>query len=331
MKKILYFAIAAAVVMACSKTEEVYTPSEEISFMPVSQIESKAAVESTNYTASQNFYVFAHTTENQAYFSKVSFQPSSESTAGGLKIYTGSPAQYWPNVKALKFAGYTESGNTATATHTLAADFTSLAVTGYVQPSPTTADAKNDLMYFFNDNGGAGYAKGTEVISPVMKHACAWLTIKVKADTKLVDDADDTKSYWKNLKVTNISLKNLKESGKVTFTPTAATWDFAGVTATASVDVLNAEKKITTAFAEFATVANNTIVLPQGATMMYVTYSYTTPAGATITEVKEINLATYTSTWDAGVHYTYDLTVTAEEIKIAPSSATWGTTGKDLV
>lgn len=331
MKKIFAFALATAAVLSCSKTETTFNQSEEITFMPVSRIESRAAVQGTNYTASQNFYVFANTTENQAYFTKVEFTPLSgtgSQTSAGLKIYTGSPAQYWPNVKALKFAGYTASGNTATAANTLAADFSTLTVTAYEQPIPILA-ANNDLMYFFIDNNGEGYTKGTDVVSPVMNHACSWLTINMMADASLV-------TYWKDLTVKSVKLLNVADKGNVTFKDdnddpvewSNLTYVGTPVDEKYYTNVLDRPKALTTSNQEFANVENNTIVIPQAAKKLYVTYSYQTPtdtdaATVLIEETKEINLATYTPNWAAGVHYTYNLTVTAEEIKIAPTSTTW--------
>ena len=344
MKKIFFLAIVAATAIACSKSEDVYTPAEEISFMPVSRIESKAAVEGTEFTANQNFYVFANTLtsdsqNNKKYFENILFVPLSGSTVdnpnvGGdnpLQVYHGSPTQYWPNVTALKFAGVTASGNVNITvngvTPAMSDDFNSMTLETYKQPSPTIGDANNDLMYFFDDNSGTGYVKGTTAqVIPVMKHACSWLTFNIQTVDELVNDTDDTKSYWKNFVVTNVSLKGLYESGKVTLTPNnVPNWDFTEMTASSSVDVLNSEKKVKTTSSEFANFAKNTIVIPQDPTELYVSYKYKTPAGVEIEETKEIDLTDYTVSWAAGKHYVYNLTVTAEEIKIAPASTDWVT------
>ena len=327
--------------MACSKTEDVYTPAEEISFMPVSRIESKAAVEGTEFTANQNFYVFANTLtsdsqNNKKYFENILFEPLSGSTVDNpnvagenpLQVYHGNPTQYWPNVTALKFAGVTASGNVNDGiVPEMAVDFASMILTDYVQPAPTIDGAKNDLMYFFDDNNGVGYAKGTTAqVIPMMQHACAWLTFNVQTVAELVNDSDDAKSYWKEFVVTNVSLKELYETGKVTFSPNnVPNWNFTGKTATSSVDVLNSAKKVKTTSSEFANVAKNTIVIPQVPTELHVSYKYKTPAGVEIEETKEIDLTDYTVSWAAGKHYVYNLTVTAEEIKIAPASTDWVT------
>ena len=332
MKKIFYIALAAVAFAACSKTEANYTASEQISFMPVSKFDTKAAVEGDKFTADQSFYVFANTTNEALYFTKVLFEPTSSTTTEGLTIYSGNPAQYWPNVTPLKFAGYTASGNTATAEHQLDKSFGNLKVIGYTQPQPTVADAKNDLMWFFEcGNNAEGYLKTTAPVTPVMKHACSWITINVMADAELVE-------YWKELKVINIRLVNLHEKGTATFpneTDGIASWDFTGMTATPYVNVLTTSKAIAATpsqvskLVEFADVPKNTIVLPQTPTNLEITYSYTTPAGVTgFTETKILPLdydgVDGTNTALApGKHYIYNLTLTAEEIKIAPSSTDW--------
>lgn len=331
MKKVFYIALAALAFAACAKTEANFTASEQIAFMPVSHFDTKTAVTGDKFTADQNFYVFANTVNEARYFEKVSFEPTS-ATTNGLTVYGGNPPQYWPNVVALKFAGYTASGNTDTAPWSLDKSFGSLTVSDYTQPKPTEADAKNDFMWFFEcGTDNAGYVKPATPVTPVMKHACSWITINVMADPELV-------TYWKNLQVENIRFVNLHETGTVTFpnaTDGVASWNFTGKSVTPYVNIRTTSKAVKATppqikdLVEFADVPANTIVLPQTPTQLSVTYSYTTPAGVTgFTEEKVLSLnwdGTNNTAWAPGKHYTYNLTLTAEEIKIAPSSSDWTT------
>mgnify|MGYP003315130891 CR=1 FL=1 len=69
MKKVLIAMCAMAAVMSCAKTELAFEQPGEISFSPVSRYNTKAAVIDTDFTANQNFYVFANTVdENEKYF-----------------------------------------------------------------------------------------------------------------------------------------------------------------------------------------------------------------------------------------------------------------------
>ena len=341
MKKILLIALAAASLAACTKTEANFTASQEISFKPVAKYDTKAAVSGTTYSENYPFYVYAnaksdgHSTFNSKYFEKVLFVNDDNNKTGGLQVYKGQTPQYWPNVNPLVFAGFTQTGNVATITPEAGPTLESLALAGYTQPVPT-ASVANDLMYFFADNSAAGYTKNNTYVDPVMKHACSWITINVMADAKLV-------TYWNDLKVTNIHFVNLHETGTVTFTNGTdglASWDFTGKTPTQNVNVLTQQKTIAAThgqvkdLVEFANIPNNTIVLPQTPVQLSVTYSYTTPAGVPdFTETKVLPLdydgvdGTNTA-WQPGKHYTYNLTLTAEEIKIAPSSDDW-TTGSN--
>ena len=355
MKKIFFAAIVATAVMSCSKTEAVYTPSAEIGFMPVSQYNTKAAVEGTTYSENYPFYVYANamnegsTSFNSKYFEKILFVKDGDTKDSGKQVYKGAPTQYWPNVNPLVFAGFTQTGNVDSITPVADDKLTSLTLSGYTQPAPTVAGA-NDFMYFFDYNSGSGYDKTTTYVNPTMKHAASWITININADSKLVAEdrdpnIDGIQAYWENLQVTEVKFVGLYSTGKVTLTESSATWDFEGMTEEAVVIKAEtaAAKPITTATGvEFADIAKNTIVLPQQPAYLSVTYTYTTPAGVegfSETKVLPLNFngevraenqtdAAWRATWSAwqpGKHYIYNLTVTATEIKIAPSSEDWVT------
>lgn len=354
MKKIFYFAVAAIALMGCTKSEAVYTPSAEIGFMPVSKYDTKAAISGTTYTNALPFYVYANAKNNGAdgftskYFENALFEfEKTESTT--THIYKGNPAQYWPNVNPLIFAGFTNSGNIATLVtkdvtnkDVIAPDanLTTLTINGYQQPSPTatTGDpAKpmdNDFMYFFADNSVAGYTSQSTYIAPVMKHACSWITIKIKAESA------DLLTYWKNLTVTNVKFTGLHESGNVLLSKSVAPkWTVTGTPNVNGVAIRTTNLNLTTDFQEAANIEDNTIVIPQdlanndsGKTakvQLSVTYKYTTPAGIdNFTETKSLDLfydGASKSAWQPGKHYIYNLTVTATEIKIAPTSKDWVT------
>ena len=78
---------------------------------------------------------------------------------------------------------------------------------------------------------------------------------------------------------------------------------------------------------QLANVQNNTIVIPQTPAKIGLTYSYDSPAAGSsvrISETKIIDLSTsQVTSWDAGTHYTYELTIGATEIKIAPKASNW--------
>jgi hypothetical protein len=354
MKKIFYATLATLAILGCTKTEANFSDAEQISFAPVAKYDTKAAVSGEIYSENYPFYVYAnaksdgHNAFDSKYFEKVLFEKDGVNKTGELQVYKGSTPQYWPNVNPLIFAGFTQTGNVASITPSANEVLTSLTLEGYTQPAPTLEGA-NDLMYFFADNSTAGYTKTTTYVDPVMKHACSWITININAQGALVNDQDTetngVQAFWGDLKVTEVKFVNLHSIGKVTLSKSAVpSWDYTGQSeAPVVVKASTAPAKpITTTSAEFADVANNTIVLPQRPAYLSVTYTYTTPAGvAGFTETKVLPLnynsevraenatdAEYRATWAAwqpGKHYTYNLTLTAEEIKIAPSTTNWDT------
>lgn len=356
MKKVLLIALAAAALAACTKTEANYTASEQISFAPVAKYDTKTAVAGTQYPVNYPFYVYANAKSegasafNSKYFEKILFEKDGNEKDAGKQVYKGNPSQYWPNVNPLVFAGFTQTGNVAAITPGTDGILETLTLSGYTQPAPT-ANVSNDLMYFFADDNGAGYDKATNVVDPVMKHACSWITININAQAALVEDRDavtpGVQAYWNNLKVTEVKFVKLYSTGTVTLRKSEVpSWDYTDQTE-ASVVVKNIEKPITTTSEEFADVLNNTIVLPQIPAYLSVTYTYTTPAGADgfqETKILPLNFngetraagatddayrATW-SKWEPGKHYIYNLTLTAEEIKIAPSSTDWTTEPTNL-
>lgn len=341
MKKVLIAMCAMAAVMACTKTEATFEHPGEISFSPVSKYNTKAAVTSTNFTANQNFYVFANTVdENEKYFANILFEADgTNKSTNNYQVYKGNPAQFWPNVKNLKFAGYTVTGNVGADLSSIQAsmsdDFSTMTLTSYQQPLPTVAGA-NDLMWFFDANGGTGYGKNTSYVEPAMAHACSWITINIKAESEALCN------YWKNLKVQAVSFENLITTNTATMKSGTVSWGAATLPSPAvPVAILtdktggdeNAKTLSHTASVECADIVNNTIVIPQAPVTIAVTYSYTSPADAavTITETKTSisldydNDADTNTAWVAGTHYTYELTIGANEIKIAPKSTDWTT------
>ena len=187
-------------------------------------------------------------------------------------------------------------------------------------------------MWFFDDNSETGYGKNTSYVEPAMAHACSWITVNIKAESEALC------TYWKNLKVQAVSFENLITTNTATMKSGTVSWDAATLPSPAvPVAILtdktggdeNAKTLSHTASVECADIVDNTIVIPQAPVTIAVTYSYTSPAdpGVTITETKTGISLKYNGdeAWVAGTHYTYELTIGANEIKIAPKSTEWAT------
>lgn len=331
MKKIVFAIMAAAALAACSKSEVEYTQTEEIGFAPFSKTSTKAAESTSDYNDDLPIYVYANAGTQaaapgdytEAFLAKAKFAHRSDLSDN---IFGGDPyPYYWPNVKKLVFAGYSEACNSAACESRMDFATNTLEIDGYVQAGGTAKKGDNDLMWFPTT---APYGKGTASVPVTMYHACSWITIKVGGDATTAKSDNE----WQ---VKNITINGLTTKGDVDCVGETATWTLSADAADKNqtfVVFSGTQNLSTTATKDgFENVVDNTVVLPQTATDMDITYSYTSPAGAEISETANVSLALDKSEtpaagandWKAGYHYTYTVTITASEILIQPTAQTW--------
>ena len=352
MKKIFFSLVALAAIAACSKSEVEYTDLSEIAFAPVSKLSAKSAVVDNNYPDALNMFVFANAgldgTDDNAivdlaectdvYLKNAEFTHRNDLATD---VFGGVTPYYWPNVKSLWFAGVSKSGNINNGATPLVnfADNT-ITINGYApgEPSPTSGQTKtaagvNDLMYFVPCGP---YSKAQNATTPIvltMKHACSWITVKVAGNE--VSGAENTTWKIKALKITNLS-----PSGDLTVnnatTPTTVTWtESTTKTGTFGLKTATADVPLTQTPTDLLT-ATSAIVIPQAPANLYVQYEYVSqPAQNEQSEIittEEITLPlTYNGNeeWLPGYHYTYNLTISAEEILLEPKAETWVDYDKD--
>lgn len=358
--------MAVAALAACTKSEVQYEPAGEIGFAPVASNVTKSVAgydgETFNgvFPTDIDLYVFANAVQGtydannvgEAYFKNAQFKydedNGTESTQGDVATagaYAGNPTRYWPNVKSLVFAGYSDACNVTQLTTKPSMDFKSntLTIEGYTQDNSKTAGGANDLMWFACD--GVAYSKQDNEVAAKMQHACSWITIKVYGDdvtaTYTADDSQHTGWTLNKLEVTS-----LVHTASVKCAVASASWSYPdNATKTSEVYYETSNGTTFTRTAdEYATsakdqsVANNFIVIPQIPTNLDVTYTYTSDAdnNLTLTETKSVSLK-YTAadventSWQSGVHYIYNVKITATEILIDPYVVEWtGYTGNEL-
>lgn len=354
MKKILFSLCALAALAACTKSEVQYEPSGEISFAPVAKTLTKSVAGYNGETfdgvfpTNVNLYVFANASNDAGtawedpYFANALFRHNAGKGTEGTQTrptlepvattgaYAGDPTRYWPNVKTLKFIGYSAACNVAATSDGTSAevsdDFTTLTISNYTQDNDNTTEGANDLMYFhaLQENG---YSKSEGEIAAQMKHACSWITINVAKHNSL-----ENIEY----KLNKLELATFYHSGKVVCATTGATWakDNLGYSKTEVYCDVTSNNTITTSFKNFETTKNNFIVIPQTPVKLNVTYTYTsddlgttgTSDDLTLKETAPVSLALADGTdWKAGVHYIYNVTITATEILIDPVVVDWTT------
>ena len=319
--------MAVAALAACTKSEVQYEPAGEISFAPVSKLNTKAAVTTTDYPDDLNMYVFANagtadaalSTFDEPYLANAEFAHGSHPT----NVFGGVTPYYWPNVKELIFSGYSKSGNVAslstkpTYVKNADTDIWEINMTGYAPTSGTATLGDNDLMWF--PTTAESYGKPAEAnftVDVVMQHACSWVTINVKGDAT-------TGAAGTTWNILDLTINDLAQSGNVILGKTA---NWTPSTTTAAFEVFNGKEALTTSYVDYTQLSYTDLILvPQDTKTLTITYEFVSQAGLDpIQEVKTIDL-TYTNDegWKPGVHYTYNITIGTQEILIEPTVKVW--------
>lgn len=336
--------MAVVALAACTKSEVQYESAGEIAFAPVSKLNTKAAVTTTDYPDALNMYVFANAgtadaalpTFTEPYFANAEFSHGSHAT----NVFGGVTPYYWPNVKELIFSGYSKSGNVASLnpkpTYAKnAAGIWEINMTGYA-PTPGTATlGDNDLMWFPTTT--ESYAKPAQAdftVDVVMQHACSWVTINIKGDAT----TGKSGTTWQIL---DLTIADLAQKGDVVL-GTAASWKNLSEEKMFDVYEATTGKALTTDYVDYTKLSyQDFILIPQETKTLKVEYSYVSQAGGgadgndiVIEEIKDIPL-TYraaNNVWEPGVHYIYNITIGTQEILIEPTVKVWDTvTAPDVV
>lgn len=320
--------MAIAVVASCTKTEISYDEPNQISFAPVAKVSTKAAV--NTYPTGLPLLVYANagiknatTPTDITSFTEVYLNDSEFTHSSG--VFTNATA-FWPNVKALIFAGVSKSGNVAAGN--VEASFptaNTVTVSGYNQPDT----GNNDLMWFLHTTPETSKSTNLEV---TMQHACSWLVFNFKGD-------EVTASTTQPWKVTKVVVKSVSKTGTATL-GASAVWSSVGGGAdyivhndysaddTGTETVYDNDNKGKALTAGGVTISNdnNVVVIPQAPKQLEITYEFKAPSGNIIRETKEVSLAYAdpSTDWVAGKKYTYDITIGTAQIKIAPTASTWG-------
>ena len=342
MKNILYI-LAVLTLVACSKSEVAYDTANEgeLVVVPAACNITKAAITDGIYPEENHISLFAFHApgissgavtdysmfvETYLYDTEYFYTGADQSTKiwGGLKS-----SYYWPITGSLVFAGYSldapttvgeraESSKIGTkVVYTLADD--KLEIEGYTQSLDPASTF--DFLYFGRTQNSYNNRRTGDPIALEFKHALSWITIEVLGGEGALIDGH----VWS---VTNVKLAGVQNIGDFTYTGTATDtkveWDTPTAASDAEFVVFAGSKPLTDEMTAIEDVTNATLVIPQPATMLYVTIQYLSPANDTITEVIEIDLSEYTTAgWEAGKRYTYKLTFAPSEIIVAPIVETW--------
>lgn len=345
MKKIFFSFLAIAAIAACSKSEVQYSDDTmEISFSPVSKLNTKAALNTTDYPDDLNMFVFANAGEPDKAVTDEFYVPYFQNALfihgdNNENVFSGATPYYWPNVKKLIFSGVSKSGNVnaddpetdtvegtkPTYAYNSSAAEWQITLDGYSPMVGTATLGDNDLMWFSTVGPFAKPATQRDwTVDALMKHACAWVTIKIKGD----DVTGDESTTWQ---IVDLEFKSLSQSGKVVL-GSSAQWTPAAATEFDAYTVVDNEgnaksTKLTGEYVDYTQLTyKDLVVIPQSAKTLTVTYKFESdPANNIFTEeVKEIPL-TFDGglNWEAGKHYIYNITIGTQEILVHPKAQDW--------
>lgn len=341
MKKLIIAALAIAAMVACTKSNVQFDQPGEITFQPVAQKATKAAVVGTWYPTDPkyNFNVWAWWADmpaetedeqignfNTVYINKQTFKAKDNVAWGGLE-----KPYYWPTTGSIFFAGYSPAD--APGGFGYSHGEKKFVVTGYEQSSDIKQTT--DLMWFHLTD--KSYDRNTTAVPVQFHHALSWLSFRFNLESA----ATPTDWTVKSVKLTGIETKGNFTATKNGTSVAQGDAKWSDWAETKEVQVYNNDagyqvKYVTNAI-DFSAevqdpsilenVKNGVLVIPQscapaGANLV-IEFQQVAPSGANVPQTKTLNLGGATDVWLPGMHYIYTITFGAEEILIAPEVVDW--------
>lgn len=299
MKKFYVFAaVAIAALASCTKSEVVYNQGQqEIGFRQFTGSMTKAEALS-GYATTMG--VFAYYNGSTLYIDNGCFK---ETTPTG--IWGGNPTKYyWPLQGTLDFIVY--------APHK-ASDVE------YVLDSKNlTVDiadnSSEQIDYLYGKEWYNGKTKTTSPVSVVLKHALSKVTINVGAS------ANDI------FTVSSVLLKDTYQTGSYEVSYTEAD-DHTPRSVRCSEPTVSMEF-VASSSSPWRPTTNVTdctaskLVVPSNQTMIVITYKMA-GSNADLTASIDLSRGNTTPEWETGKHYTYNITLKADEILFSPEVEDW--------
>lgn len=298
MKKIFILATAAIVALAsCTKSEVVYNQGQqEIGFRQFTGSMTKGNALS-DYATTMG--VFAYHNGTTAYITNGSFKETTPSSG----IWGGNPTKYyWPLQGKLDFTVYAPHQETG-----VEYTFADKKLTVTIADNSTE---QVDYLY------GKKWYKDTEKpatpsngVSVVLKHALSKVTINVGANENSI------------FTVSSVLLKDTYQTGSYEVSYTTATDHTSAVTSSGSTTDM--EFVATPSWTPTTILTDCTaskLVVPSDQTSIVITYKM---AGSTADLTATIDLSSDSAKWETGKHYTYNITLKADQILFSPEVEDW--------
>ena len=342
MKKILFLASLAAVAMtSCTSESNEYvggnnTP-KEISFMPVAQKATRAAVQGTTFPTTNTMEVRAYQTAPTTgdYFDKTTFSyqflNGAVDATNNPSYWGGNDPRYWPlGAASLNFFAVSGAGvaaNDITIASELASATVSYKTTGNTSANTYSETTQSDIMYAFGRQsvGVAGNALTFTAVGMEFKHALALIKFQVKAGNAASEA----------ITITSIVVNGAKYTGSLSLTNSAAVSAASGdVTTTVAWTPDAAVNNVTVNNSAIGALDDAAFKPADGGAEGTWACAMIIPGTGNGISNFVINYTlggkAYSYTYDpslantvAGTVYTYQITMTLHEIQVNPSVSAW--------
>ena len=329
MKRFFFLAVAAtAMLAACNKTEIVPTgDAQEISFVAVNKVATKAPVDGTTFLTGDNMAVAAYIVEGTTPNDFFGYTLFAKET--GATNWTGQPARYWPlTTSKINFLAVTEvGGGVDNTTVTFDDDDYASGATAVLVGNNTYN--QNDLMFAVGQ-GTHTQGESYDAVSMVFKHALSWINFKLSSAAP--------SEY--QIQINSITLNGATYNGTLTLendtydvntTPTIE-----GVTATWSAKDPVAKQYVPNAAgtdkaapiiltSDPQLFGNGLLVVPDHYATSF-TINYTLTQGDGTANTYDYTYTLPTGTWVMAKKYFYNINITLSEIEVTPSITDWDET-----
>ena len=336
--------MAALSLIACSKSEPVYDHQDEIIISPISENTTKAMMPKGEFLGeSFNVWVWHNPTpaladavgKFQAGITDgittlyVDEKPFVEKDAT-KNLWGGEVAYYWPNTGSLLFAGYHAPGLTEDqVTYTFDATDNKMVFKDVKQSAVTDEGYADDIMYF--NMTPSSYNKVTNEVNLKFRHALSWITVTLAKRADPVIEAEIT--------IEDVTFTSVAEQGTGTvdkFSPIL--WKSSvpkdvkhtGLPMVLEYDMIDGKEAT-----KIYKLQEHLFIPQQIDGLLVITYSVKSTDDSKFTEIYKVDLKSLKegahNTWDAGKHYTYNLSIGTDEILVTPSVEPWENVGTDIL
>ena len=316
MKKKLFFILAlTAMAMSCSELNVVQEQLHEITAATFVNVATKAPVTGTTYPTSRTIMLSAYHSSVGTYMTGIPFNYYTPS-GGSAGWHGGSSGaenlKYWPHSGTMNFIALSMGDLGGSPTYN---------ASSISYPMPDNSSSQTDVMMAY---AGSRDCAAHAAVPLNFKHALAQVAITASCGVN-----NTTTNH--GVSIRNVYLCNAKYSGTVTGTASGTdgvTFDWASLgSAVGSKSFGASETRLSSSPSACGT--SGIMVPGQGSSGTSIVIEYTLHNGkdAAGTSNTDVNLSyTYSipsTTWAAGLIYTYAFTFTLNEITCSPSVTTW--------